>query len=839
MDNYNEDEAENVFSVEDLQTHRNLSRMCDLADVNVQFSYDDVFAERILEQRIERQEMPAPLSLPTSHADLETEIKPAPSSSYLDGNDVGTIKTRRGPRQSTRRVSAYFETVEVMEGGVVVKKSRCLMEGCRFTFSGTDIRPRKYHLIICPKQPLSLRQYYFSTSSAKGKPPLLKDPPPGMTVQEVIKYAKSLKNKDLTSFCSNLINPVLLTSDTIFSAFGDASNLPTEGAREVSERQQEIFNLLLTRLLINNSLPFSFVDRRKNEPVSGLAQLLKFIRPAISLPSSSFIKRKLIPQYHELVKTRVMNELKTSLAEGYATLMFDSTEDVNQSPVTHFLVRVMVGPRLSIKTFFLSSVYSGTNKTTAEYYRNKALEVVSKWFDIRRLAGVVTDNTGNAKNARESIMNSTYGVVASQDQAHVADLLMEDIGDIEWIAETLDSIVTISVYIRRFRKVKERVNQLIQAHVSRSVDTASPRTTFLLTEELFRAQLGVEPDEESSMEMSRRGSLMRLGEEGYADLQSVVNSLSNEDGNDNEESHSAGASHYAPEITGRPKQMKRLSKVRFASAEKLLLEFRSLIPVLKVLVEEPGFEDLFSNNSAEEKKQLFEQLIFPVSDRQLEKKAEQAHAILHACRTYLRVFDGECALVSEVYHATIILEAILTRLPLDNFPEPKSQNRDHLLQVFKNRKVGGVPGRRRVKITLLSDLHHASCLMDPNRCPVVIEDEQRAALRRHITKFLSGGDVNTAGVGLMRFVDEMMSEYEDMRCQWRSESLLITDMTSTGNTAEMKKRYKSNPLKHWISGREADPEQITSELQQRAQWELRNYAKRILCVNPTATATER
>ena len=138
--------------------------------------------------------------------------------------------------------------------------------------------------------------------------------------------------------------------------------------------------------------------------------------------------------------------------------------------------------------------------------------------------------------------------------------------------------------------------------------------------------------------------------------------------------------------------MKRLSKVRFASAEKLLVEFRSLIPVWKELIEEPHFHNLFSNNSEAEKKERFEEFIFPIADETLEKRAEQAHAILHACRMYLRVFDGESALVSEVYHATVILEAILTRLPLHNFPEPKMENRNHLLAVFKNRKSGGVVG---------------------------------------------------------------------------------------------------------------------------------------------------
>ena len=834
----------------DLETHRNLSRMCDLANVNVGYSFHDTFVD---DENVSFLPVGEGEHFDQSFRNIGTENKPAERALYHGSIERGgpRVDVSRKQRESTQTISSYFDTFSVVENGKLVEKSRCKMEGCNIEFLGTKTRNQKYHIICCPKVPLSVRKHYHDRSNAKDKPPLLVNPPLNCTVQQVRNYAKNMHDQSMNAFCSNLINPVLWNSDTIFSAFRNAPGLTTATGtgNDVSETEQEIFNLLLTRMIVNNSLPFSFVDKKKHEEISGIAQIFKFIRPGITLPSSSKIKKKLIPQYYELVRGRVTHELKSALAEGFATLMFDSSEDVNQSPVTHFLVRVMVGPRLSIKTFFLASTYSGTSRTTADYYRDRAFEVIGKWFDIRRLVGVVTDNTSNVKNAREFIMNNTYGVVASQDQAHVADRLMEDIGEIAWISETLDAIVSVSVYIRRFRKVKEKVNQLIQAHVAREKEARRNISSFPVTDELFRAQLGLEPEEQDLSSIG--SSLMVLGEEGYSSLQSVVNSLSDENvehrahaeteehEDENVEQRGPGGqsgNYFAPQLRGRPKHIKKLSKVRFASAEKLLLEFRSLLPVLRVLVEDPKFDQLFSCNSESDKRERFEDLIFPVSDRFLEKKSEQAHAILHACRMYLRIFDGEAALVSEVFHATVILEAILTRLPLDNFPEPKTQNRDHLLAVFNNRKQGGVSGMRKVKITLLSDLHYSASLMDPNRCPAVIEDLHRSALRRHITSFLAGGSVNTMGLSITRFVDFMMSEYEEIRCAWRDEQLLNPDLTSTGHTGEMRKRYRSNPLIHWISGRGSLHE---DPIQRRAHEELRNYAKRVLCVSPTATATER
>ena len=191
---------------------------------------------------------------------------------------------------------------------------------------------------------------------------------------------KEMRRNSLNTFCSDLINPVHWNSDTIFSAFRGVQDLLTAMDRlgDVSKSEQDIFNLLPTRLMVSNSskLPFSIVDGKKHNQICSISQLFKFIRPSTMVPSSSTIKKKLLPHYHDLVKARVIQEIKNALAEGFATLMFDSSEDVNNSPVTHFLFRVMVGPRHSIKTFFLSSVYSVTNKTNAKYYRERAFEVI-------------------------------------------------------------------------------------------------------------------------------------------------------------------------------------------------------------------------------------------------------------------------------------------------------------------------------------------------------------------------------------------------------------------------------------------------------------------------------
>lgn len=279
----------------------------------------------------------------------------------------------------------------------------------------------------------------------------------------------------------------------------------------------------------------------------------------------------------------------------------------------------MVGPRISIKTFYLSSVYSGTTRINAMYYHNCAYKVISEWFDIKILVGVVTDNTGNVKNALEMIMAEHFGVVTLQDQAHVADRLMEDIGEIQWIADTINAIVSISVHIRRFQKLKEKVKQLIQEWTANGKAKATvPEAAFPIADEMFRAQMGVQVDKtELVAETSERSSLMSLGREGQSEIQSMVNESLREDEERDEaaETIPTHPAHYAPGISKTPKHMKRLSRVRFASAKKLLVEIRSLIPVLKIFVTEPSFHDLLSNNKESEKQDRLETLVFPIMDK--------------------------------------------------------------------------------------------------------------------------------------------------------------------------------------------------------------------------------
>ena len=258
--------------------------MCEIADSSADYPFNDIHAESGNYQPLPNLEG-AIILLASNVVEQKTDMYPAKSSTVLQNSQADTAAkgSRRKKRERTLRIALYFTEVDVLENGICVKKSQCVMDGCRFIISGIDSRLRRFYIIVCPKHQLSRRQYYHAICNAKNKPPLLKNPPELMTYQEVIRYAKTLNDRALNYFCNDLINPVLWNGDTIFSAFRNAADLlnTTRRGEAVSDSEQEIFNLLLTRLIVSNSFPFSIVVRKKNEKISGLAQILKFLRPGI------------------------------------------------------------------------------------------------------------------------------------------------------------------------------------------------------------------------------------------------------------------------------------------------------------------------------------------------------------------------------------------------------------------------------------------------------------------------------------------------------------------------------------------------------------------------------
>ena len=370
-------------------------------------------------------------------------------------------------------------------------------------------------------------------------------------------------------------------------------------------------------------------------------------------------------------------------------------------------------------------------------------ETISEYLFGKSLAGVVTDNTGSVRNARETPARELGLVVSSQDQAHVADRLMGDIGNISWTCEVIQTVSLIGRTLRRCRKLRakvlEIVSELNKAVRERKKDpgTARPQTDttlespresldanegLRLAESRIDGRGGVgageqsmgagqwrsaQRAEEESSSKSREdnsddgsgltnNSLCSSGNLDYecpqrtasvegllsANVQSAVRMLGS-----TEEEHeipdayvgqlninlSADLISMAGDVPRFARTLKKVFTVRFASCEKLLDEYISLHPVLKNLLGHENVEQ-YCNVVTMREKEDCAKFCNTIRDDGLVRRVRQVLQIMRACRIYLRVFESETCLLSEVLMATNMLESILKKLPPGHFPEPKVEN---------------------------------------------------------------------------------------------------------------------------------------------------------------------
>ncbi|KAI0558956.1 hypothetical protein FGB62_176g08 [Gracilaria domingensis] len=760
----------------------------------------------------------SPYSNAVNAAALEGHVAGVAASSLLSSKRKSTASSTSSggartfgerKRHRTDRLNEYFQDeAGVIKNGNRVMNSRCRENNCEMLISGRDNRSRRFHVILCPDIPLRVREYWWPNSKEENKPPILKHPFPNMTVAHAKKYVSNASTHMMNMIFSDVINPTAWDVDPIYAPFAHKKRDIVEGrpANRCSSVEQQIANLLSARLFIDENLPFALLDKEKGRD-RAYTEYARFIRSGIQVPSA-FQLRGVTDEYHALIKGRVLSELGNLLEEGFGTLTFDSSEDINGSPMTNVL------------------------RCNALYYAKIAKQIINEWIGMEKVAGIVTDNTGSVKSARETLTRYFQGVVASQDQAHVADLLMSDIGEVPWIRDVIQTISELVVLYRKHRRVKEvllekirdynsALRQKSRKNIVQSEDHVQSNDVNQTGQPALAAETGVNRLSGSNSNVHTRRSetllghagpsegndgdqianesrnevllLLHLPSEGYREVQNVIdeNADCGEDIPASTESKAGDAdvvgkegisrgSSFTPSILPTAKLMKKVTAVRFASARNLLEEFRSVRHLLHDMVTEERFDELFAARTETEKEARSQTFTDPILSEERFARAEQAHGILVACRTYLRIFDSETSLCSEVYEATRILEESLQKLPIENYPYQAEKNRDHLLNVFRNRKEGPLPGMKRVRITLLSDLHIAAALLDAYRTPRKNLGRHLARFRRYLKDYFAGGVVNLTEATMEPFTSENVFQYQEVRASGSCISALQRSKGSRG-----------------------------------------------------------
>ena len=149
--------------------------------------------------------------------------------------------------------------------------------------------------------------------------------------------------------------------------------------------------------------------------------------------------------------------------------MFDGWKDINRSAVVNVMFRVTSSLVSGTATFLLESVYTRDEKIEAEKYVEIIERVMSSFQGQRHSAftgvnGIVSDSARACVKAKNLLACKHVGLVMVQDQAHVADLLMSDLGKITRVEEVLSKVNNIVQALRSNRKLLSRYKDLIDAY---------------------------------------------------------------------------------------------------------------------------------------------------------------------------------------------------------------------------------------------------------------------------------------------------------------------------------------------------------------------------------------
>ena len=390
-------------------------------------------------------ETPATLGETVSRANISRPISVPSRQRYVQISARRSRETEQDP---------YFDSkTETLSSGQMVTHYEC--QKCEEKVSASKPRNKVFHLIKCSELNDKKRFAFYIKCDDKQKSPPVARPFKGLTLATARRLVRE-KETEIQKIAEDIANKSNDFSHDHACARYIVAVAEQKGSTKISQcsnSQQDFATSLLVRLIIDENLPFSICDNRQHGRPRLLKLLLSYLRPGFKMPFGHKIRGELLDKYYADTVSKVKTEMRKLLRFSRATIMFDGSTDVNSAPMVNILVRLTGRMRMESKTFFLTTVYTGYDTCTADYYV-EIVENVNKEFGLgHALAVVVTDKTSSVRNAREIIERKYGRAVVSQDQAHAADKLLEDFGEMSWIKGVLGKVSNIGSDIGRCRKL--------------------------------------------------------------------------------------------------------------------------------------------------------------------------------------------------------------------------------------------------------------------------------------------------------------------------------------------------------------------------------------------------
>ena len=443
--------------------------------------------------------------------------------------------------------------------------------------------------MLCRRITFLTRTGLYMFFSAKDRPPLLRYSQHNITAINARKLVRTTHEGMVSSLncLQQVIDPSL--KPRLARYLLDVKRVKkSTPIGKCSDDESTVANDLLLEVIVDENMPFSIFDSKKSI-LRPFKRFLSHLCHGYKLPSSHHIRTKLLDAYYIDLKQDVLSKLRMLLQECRATVMFDGSEDVNDCPMVNVLLRVMGNSRIRTSTCVLTTVYTGYDTVNVDYYLKMTENELEDFGGFKYVTGVVTDNTGSVKNAREILESKYPRLVASQDQAHVADRLMADFGKLPWIRDIHEKLSTISSILKRYRKIRAKMMEFIKQNNAASRLSEPEEYSSNANHDLV-ANVGIKEvgaSESNGGREEEETDLVQLRQFEYEN----DDYLMNEDvekgltegimGEVISQSPSSLRQHpnISHPVIRTAVTMKKPSAVRFASSEKLLEEYVRLRPV--------------------------------------------------------------------------------------------------------------------------------------------------------------------------------------------------------------------------------------------------------------------
>ena len=415
---------------------------------------------------------------------------------------------------------------------------------------------------------------------------------------------------------------------------------------------------------------------------------------------------------------------------------------------------------------------------SGDVYQKAIKGVMDGFGGHRRVCEVTSDSASSCLVARRIYAEKFDGIVGVNDQAHIADLLMEDVASLPWVKEVLEKVDGFCTYLHKHRTVK-KIFKSVLAEYNKIV---------------YKLNATISKDDGEADE-SRDCS--PNGQTEFSARMKLLNSL--EDVND------------ARSITVKTGIMlKRPSNTRFASNEGVLDSFLRSHNALHGLLQSNRFIAHFNSKTAEEKERRDRRFCGPIRDHELVRQSRVVLELFELMRKYLRVFDEDAARIWDVAPLTRCLKTSLAQFPITEWYS--REKRDSIMFCFRKRR--DKPPDSGIKVPLIETIHVVVLMLDPlhapgNYTPFI------PYLKKHAMVFAQGLEE----CDKENYVRLVTRSYQDQMTLWAANRQTDEGMSHL-------RVFDGKPIEWWEGGN--GKSQVLTE-----------FALRTLSASPTAMAVDR